>query len=247
MFHTKYNALPLPGALPDMKTRSADYAELQNVYKTKARKDSAEVVELVRSLESSLKRSSAAIPAKEVEAFCKGAAFVKLIRGTRLRIAQDFGHKDHHEATDWQNRAAYILQEVETEDSLIPIWLSLLALDDYVDKKGLLVPSGSCDNSSDDTHSRKFRWSMAQYTENLLGRLADQTECHPRTDAAQQRIDRTLMELTRAGPAELHNISALTGGMVAQEVIKAITKQYVPIDNTCIFDGISSRSATFKL
>lgn len=51
----------------------------------------------------------------------------------------------------------------------------------------------------------------------------------------------------RARGSELHNISALTGGMVAQEVIKVITKQYIPIDNTCVFDGITSRSAVFRV
>lgn len=51
----------------------------------------------------------------------------------------------------------------------------------------------------------------------------------------------------RAGGSELHNIAALTGGMVAQEVIKAITKQYVPIDNTCVFDGITSKSAVIRV
>lgn len=54
-------------------------------------------------------------------------------------------------------------------------------------------------------------------------------------------------EVARAQGGELHNIAALTGGMVAQEVIKIITKQYIPIDNTCVFDGIVSRSQIFRI
>ncbi|KAE8450354.1 hypothetical protein EG329_006428 [Mollisiaceae sp. DMI_Dod_QoI] len=54
-------------------------------------------------------------------------------------------------------------------------------------------------------------------------------------------------EVARAKGGELHNISALTGGMVAQEVIKIITKQYIPIDNTCIFDGITSRTQVLRI
>jgi amyloid beta precursor protein binding protein 1 len=34
---------------------------------------------------------------------------------------------------------------------------------------------------------------------------------------------------------------------VAQEVIKAITKQYVPIDNTCLFDGIESKAFVLRV
>ena len=57
----------------------------------------------------------------------------------------------------------------------------------------------------------------------------------------------TSEEVARAKGGELHNISALTGGMIAQEVIKIITKQYIPIDNTCVFDGIASRAQIFRL
>ncbi|CAK7245342.1 MAG: hypothetical protein STHCBS139747_006920 [Sporothrix thermara] len=62
-----------------------------------------------------------------------------------------------------------------------------------------------------------------------------------------ERVAMVAQELARTGGGELHNISALTGGMVAQEMIKIITKQYVPIDNTCIFDGITSRCQILRL
>lgn len=56
-----------------------------------------------------------------------------------------------------------------------------------------------------------------------------------------------VQELVRADGGELHNIAAATGGLVAQEVIKVITKQYVPIDNTCMFDAIGSKMAVLRL
>ena len=62
-----------------------------------------------------------------------------------------------------------------------------------------------------------------------------------------QRVRQAAHEVARAGGGELHNISALAGGMVAQEVIKTITKQYIPVDNTTIFDGIGSRCQTLRL
>jgi NEDD8-activating enzyme E1 regulatory subunit len=62
-----------------------------------------------------------------------------------------------------------------------------------------------------------------------------------------ERIVQTAQEVARAKGGELHNIAALTGGMVAQEIIKIITKQYIPIDNTCIFDGITSRTQVLKI
>lgn len=62
-----------------------------------------------------------------------------------------------------------------------------------------------------------------------------------------ERLAQVAQELARAAGGELHNISAVIGGMVAQEIIKIITKQYIPIDNTCIFDGIESRCQVLRL
>jgi amyloid beta precursor protein binding protein 1 len=45
----------------------------------------------------------------------------------------------------------------------------------------------------------------------------------------------------------MHNIASLTGGLVAQEVIKVITEQYVPVDNVCVWDGIESRTWVGKV
>lgn len=77
-FHKKYNALPLPGSVPDMKAQSTVYVQLQNIYKAKARQDVAEVLETVRG-----HPNGKDIDVAEVESFCKNAAFIKLIHGTK--------------------------------------------------------------------------------------------------------------------------------------------------------------------
>lgn len=70
-----------------------------------------------------------------------------------------------------------------------------------------------------------------------------------RAPAAAQstRMQQAADEVARAAGGELHNTSAVVGGMVAQEMIKIITKQYIPIENTCIFDGIESRCQVLRL
>ncbi|KAJ6627840.1 hypothetical protein B0H10DRAFT_2209966 [Mycena sp. CBHHK59/15] len=47
-------------------------------------------------------------------------------------------------------------------------------------------------------------------------------------------------EIARAPSADLPNTAAFLGGLVAQEVIKMITKQYVPIDNYCVVDLVET-------
>lgn len=67
------------------------------------------------------------------------------------------------------------------------------------------------------------------------------------TAADKKSIRLAAKEVYRAGGGELHNTSAATGGMVAQEIIKIITKQYVPVDNTCVYDAIGSRCQVIRL
>lgn len=57
-----------------MKAQSNVYVRLQNIYKSKARKDVAEVLDIVRTYPGGKE-----VDPSGVELFCKNAAFVKLI------------------------------------------------------------------------------------------------------------------------------------------------------------------------
>jgi amyloid beta precursor protein binding protein 1 len=63
----------------------------------------------------------------------------------------------------------------------------------------------------------------------------------------RERVVQAAHEVARAAGGELHNVAALTGGMVAQETIKIVTKQYIPADNTCVYDGVGGRVQVLRL
>ncbi|KAF2861795.1 hypothetical protein K470DRAFT_281350 [Piedraia hortae CBS 480.64] len=228
-FVDEHGELPLPGGLPDMKARSADYIELQNIYKAKARRDCAEVVKHVRRLERELGRL--AIDEKEIELFCKGAAHVHLVRGRPFPIA--------FPGTEVQfgDSAAALKMNLSMTDSLVPLYIAFLAWD-----LASKIP-GTGDYEDEAT-------SLTNSALAILGQLIAQAEStleDDEHDEIEQRIEKYCRELTRAGSGELHNIAALTGGLVAQEVIKVITHQYIPVDNTCLFDGVASVSQVVRL
>ncbi|KAK3174269.1 hypothetical protein OEA41_001513 [Lepraria neglecta] len=256
-FHAAHNGLlPLPGALPDMKAQSSDYIQLQNIYKAKARSDFAEVTATVRQSERDLDIKSP-IEDKEIEAFCKGAQFVKLIRGRPIRVAKST------EPLGWSDRAEALSMELENQkmmglESLLPIYFAFLALDRHHDEISRLEQSrrepspvkeipGARNVSGAVLPVPNFAEAAHFYTPAVDPEK--EPKPWPRFDTAEARgtFDNVVKELDRADGAELHNISALTGGMVAQEVIKVITKQYVPVDNTCVFDGIASKTAVFNI
>ena len=54
-------------------------------------------------------------------------------------------------------------------------------------------------------------------------------------------------EVCRHGGGELHAMAALVGGCAAQEAIKLLTKQYVPVNNLFIFNSMTSSSVTLKI
>lgn len=123
-FYKAHGELPLPGAVPDMKARSADYIRLQNVYKAKAREDCAEVVTYVREHE---KMTGRTIDEKEIELFCKGAAHIRLVRGRPLLISRP------QKRLEWGTIAAKNATNALTmPDSGVLLYIAFLAWDSFV-------------------------------------------------------------------------------------------------------------------
>lgn len=208
-----------------MKAQSKDYIQLQNIYKAKARQDAEAVTSYVRTMEEAQKRKVAIDP-KEIEAFCKGAAFVKLVKGQPLVTDTD------------SPRLKSIYRDLKDEDSLLTIHIAFRAYDAMV--------AQAADEPLDEQDPLESLKAHAKDIITKLATAANETDEQTKSDIIP-RIEPISEELIRADGAELHNISALTGGMVAQEAIKILTKQYIPIDNTCVFDGIASKSTVFRV
>jgi NEDD8-activating enzyme E1 regulatory subunit len=243
-FVAETGELPLPGGVPDMKAQSADYIKLQNIYKTKARRDCAEVVVFVRELERETQRPvEMMIDEREIENFCKGAAHIHLVRGRPLQIAEA------GKPTAF-NDPKSLAFELSNPDSLLPLHIAFLAWDEFVatrpDGTSSLHMPGSTDQYAADTDKVT---GIAHVIADKLVTDATSGAFLPDPDysALQKRITCFCKELVRAGGAELHNIASLTGGLLSQEVIKVITRQYVPVDNTCLFDGVASKTHVLKL
>jgi amyloid beta precursor protein binding protein 1 len=58
-----------------------------------------------------------------------------------------------------------------------------------------------------------------------------------------EELENALKEFCRSGGTDLPQIAGLMGGLIAQEAIKLVTKQYVPLNGTCIFNGIRSTTS----
>lgn len=206
-FYEKRGVLPLPGGLPDMKSTSAGYIRLQTLYKSKARKDVAEVTTAVRETEKSLNRGNP-IPAGEVEQFCKNAAFVRVLTNPFQQLLPELRLQQGD-----PKALAKLPSMLQNYDTISQVFLAM-----NID-------------------------SIPQATLSELKELEDEIE----GGTLEERVDLTIADVKRCEGAELHNTSSLTGGMVAQEAIKLITKQYVPVDGTVVWDGIKSKTEIVKI
>lgn len=230
-FYQKHQVLPLPGSLPDMKAQSADYVALQNIYKAKAKKDVEEVTGIVRRIESQLGSRPSPVPEKEIEIFCKNAAHIKVVRGRNIP------QLDEGDALLFKTVGNNLSSIEGLPESLMPIFIACQILDAVVtDIQEGKQASGSIDDEG----------VWRSQIDRFVGILRRDDPAAVDEDT-QQRIVAATQELRRTEGGELHNISALVGGLVAQEALKVITRQYVPLDNTCIFDGVRSRTEMYKL
>lgn len=51
-------------------------------------------------------------------------------------------------------------------------------------------------------------------------------------------------EVCRFGGSELHCMGAIVGGMAAQEAIKMVTRQFVPLAGTLLYNSLGLQSAS---
>ncbi|KAJ2730542.1 hypothetical protein IW152_005169 [Coemansia sp. BCRC 34962] len=221
--------LPLNGSIPDMKADTKGYVALQRIYKQKAAEDAAQfATHVAREL------TEAGLPADfitpdEVAVFCRNASNLRLLRFTPLH------------------------DEIEG-DSLCSTAKNLVAADvasHYALFRALArfeATHGRCPGVTASLSDAEMLDDevVANDAAELIG-IANLllAEWGLGSDA---KVDEDLaMEFARSGHCELHNISSMTGGIVSQEAIKLITRQYVPENSLCIVDGVKAKSYVAKI
>ncbi|KAI0262627.1 hypothetical protein BC834DRAFT_383716 [Gloeopeniophorella convolvens] len=62
----------------------------------------------------------------------------------------------------------------------------------------------------------------------------------PGVELPDKELSDAIGEIVRAPTADLPNVAAFLGGIVAQEAIKMITKQYIPVNGYCVIDLVDT-------
>lgn len=212
---------PLEGSIPDMTSLTEYYVSLQKVYQAKAESDCLAVEQRVRSILKRIGRDPNAIPKTNIRNFCKNA---RKLTVSRYRCIED----------EFKSPMLPELQKhLADEDSSVAVgfYILLRAVDRFAANYNRFP--GIFDGEIDE--------DMTRLKTIAVGILSD-LGFHGSTLSED-----LIKEMCRFGSAELHAVAAFVGGVVSQEAIKLITKQFVPISGTFIFNGIDHKSLVLAL
>jgi len=211
--------LPLVGSIPDMTADTETYIALQEIYQAKAQEDIAVVRSYVEDTLSSLGRPSSEIDPEYVKLFCKNAQYLRLIRGRSLE----------QEYTRETANIDLLTSSLEEPENNAVFYVLLRAADRFY------AAHGHYPGWTDDRVKADIPLLKEQVTTLALELGFN----------ASAISDDAIHEICRFGASEMHNIAALLGGIVAQEAIKVITHQWVPMNHTLIYNGMNSTTTVF--
>ena len=209
--------LPLRGSIPDMISSSDMYVQLQRVYQLRASRDVDAVYSHAQQIMSSIGKKQL-VSKLVVKEFCTNSAFVKY---TKYRSISE-------EYSNLKCEGLRSLLDNPNDDSVY--YILLRAAEKYF----------SIYQNYPGEKKDMFESDVAQMKAIVLEFLCSNgLSCNISDDY--------ITEFCRYGGAEIQSIAAFVGGVASQEVIKLITHQYVPFNNTLIYHAASSNTLTLNL
>ena len=230
---------PLTGTIPDMESDNPKYVALLQVYQAKAAEDVAAMhTRVVALLEQQGRPTSGpqSISLEQTKAFCKSAWDLKLINTRTLADEDARPLLDPEAKWDMDNEAL--------QKQTPMLWyIGLRAADRFYTENGRYP--GAIENSTADEASL-VRDTASVFDQMQAICMEQNIEVDTLYDSTEE-LEKYAKEIVRFGAAELHNIAAVIGGVASQEAVKIIAKQFTPVNNTFIFNGIAGCAKTYNL
>lgn len=212
---------PLEGSIPDMTSLTEYYIILQKIYQEKAEADSLSVEHRVRSILRNIGRDPASIPRASIKSFCRNARKLTVCRYRSL--------EDEYSSPVTAELQKYLGDE--DYSAAVSFYILLRAVDHFATSYNRYP--GVFDEELDEDVSRLKTIGVG---------LLNDMGC-----VGANLSEDLISEMCRFGASELHCVAAFVGGIASQEVIKLVTKQFVPLSGTFIFNGIDHKSQLLAL
>jgi amyloid beta precursor protein binding protein 1 len=221
--------LPLKGSIPDMTAETKDYVRLQAVYHNQAEKDTQTMIGYVREACKSVSRDDSYCSEDDIRLFVKNAMFLKLIR--YKSIAQELDAAG-------LNRDELEMQMMDSSSSA-GWYVVFRGVDQFYLKHGRYPGNELSADLEKDFNE------LVSCVDEVIQHHGLSVSVSKSNDTAL--TEDMLREMVRFGGAHMHTIASILGGVVAQEMIKLLTQQWLPMDNTYVFNGIVAASAVLSV
>lgn len=265
------NYPPLEGTIPDMTSDTARYVALQEAYQKQAEKDRSSVTEIVKSLLEQCKQKSSGCDLRvgmpsddEIQTFCKNARYLRILE-TRplyeeyrlqdpaspvvLDLSKSLPSSNLPNFSEIQSEARddlmmAAMDPYETDPVQTPLlwWMALRACDAFYDRHQQ-YPGRHDQDLALEADANEVHKYMVQIATGLGLAECDLVKGHLLDPTRGSDLAR---ELVRYHEAEIHHVAAVVGGVASQEAVKLITQQYVPFDDTYVYNGIASTAGVYR-
>ena len=241
-FHTAHHALPVHGSVPDMTADTQSYVALQRLYQAQA---DADVAALTQFVTLRAQANNVPIPSADtITSFCQN------LPNLQVWTARTWMQECDLNATvpqDVQDNLQMAVLEVDApeEQEMLPLWwyLGIRACHLFYETHSRYPGTSATEN--DKGNDSAYLQADAQAVQTLWMAMVQRYGLTP-PSTSDNFPAKLATEMVRYGAAELHNVAAILGGVAAQEVVKVVTGQYVPLKHTYVYNGIGSVGGVYE-
>ena len=218
--------MPIRGTLPDMFSDSKRYIELQNIYRDLAARDIQTMIDLTNKCVQNAQLPATLVSPEDVKTFCRNSYFLRAIAGCTLQ--------------DEMTPKNTVLNET-IESSMEnggDLYMVVRVLNRFLNSGRYPFTGHTGQNDGEaTTEDSNDMQRLRTLSEQLIQEMGVQVAVP--SDHFQ--------ELLRCKLDDVHVVASVLGGVCAQEVIKLITKQFVPVDNVLFFNAMTQTTSTLKV
>jgi len=236
-FIEKEGVMPLTGLIPDMEADNPKYIALQQCYERRAERDMLFISQLAESIHKKSGKKEEDIDPELIIRFCKDAWNLKVVKTRSLEEEQTSPLLDPD-----------VVYEVGENTTQSPaLWyLALKGIDRFQVNQGRYPGCNLNDDETSLTNDSQQVWQEMQSF--LSEQSSDSSDSSMISSISYPDLtENHAYEMTRFGcMKEFHNVSSFMGGVASQEIIKIITHQWIPANNTFIYNGVSGTAQTIE-
>ena len=243
---------PLNGSVPDMTASTKLYVELQQLYKDQAQEDLQLFTEILRKQQDEVEGGSSIeiVTDEDISNFCANVYSVGHVQTRSLKEEYNGNESFDEELVDDWKMALMDPYEVPVHTPIL-WYMGLRACQVFCQQKGRYP--GCIEACGEDDNKEALEVDASSLLDilnekilpgyQLTSSTSDGEEDTPMSGTNMHKI---CQELTRYGNAEVHTVASVVGGVASQEAVKIITGQYVPVNNTYVYNGIVSVGGVYR-